>query len=717
MPATRLGSALALAASAVLLILPVLVPSLTWGTARTGASPATTPLTTVYVTSGLTWADLSASTTPELFCFAEHSGVGAMSLTSGSVLTTKRQGLASLTTGERTPPLARGEIGDLPAEGADGLRIIDLGDVAVGPGVSAAEREASLRALDARFAEAQGACGAGLPGAATDSAATESTGARGDTPRVAVASVGALSPTPERTAAIENERSPVALRQMATDLQLQVYIDSGFGPGLLTSPSTRQPGLVLNVDVAPSAGEGPGIGRAIEGTPRTPESETAEGETPESERTNREQARADASIARVTALTTDSRLTEDALAPVIGLYLAVLGVAAAGALGLRAARWEHSPGARRLQRACATVLGTAILAVPLGLTSSQLPLTDLAARGISPTLAIVAAVGALAALAGTLLSRGLGGLGLRSLTPAVAALVAAALIALEVALGAHAQLGSVLGNQPLYGGRFYGLGNHLTGILLAAWALGTGGLLDHATRLLATTAGRVGLVALTGAALGFVALSPTMGADAGSALIFGPATLLGCLAVSGARLKARHVVGALAAGGVLFALAGVLDYLRPPSARTHLGAFVADLLDAGGPLAALGTIAATAADRAVRMAEPLWITSPLIVVPAAAAIVALTWASLTRGATAAGRFNRAHRWLWAMRASALVGAWIGAATNDTGLTLLVAAYAVGALVQAGLIAAAPRAASPAPSPQEHPRENRAEGRPQADHSG
>ncbi|MDO5644555.1 MAG: hypothetical protein Q4G21_02530 [Dermabacter sp.] len=707
MPATRLGSALALAASAVLLILPVLVPSLTWGTARAGASPASTPLTTVYVTSGLTWADLSASTTPELFCFAEHSGVGAMSLTSGSVLTTKRQGLASLTTGERTPPLARGEVNGLPAEGADGLRIIDLGDVAVGPGVSAAEREASLRALDARFAEAQGACGAGLPGTATDS-----TEARGEAPRVAVASVGALSPAPERAAAIENERSPAALHQMATDLQLQVYIDSGFGPGLLTSPSTRQPGLVLNVDVAPSAGEGPGIGRAIEGTPRTPESESSE-----SERADDEQARADASIARVTALTTDSRLTEDALAPVIGLYLAVLGVAAAGALGLRAARWEYSARARRLQRACATVLGTAILAVPLGLTSSQLPLADLAARGISPALAIVAAVGALAALAGTLLSRGLASLGLRTLTPAVAALIAAALIALEVALGAHAQLGSVLGNQPLYGGRFYGLGNHLTGILLAAWALGIGGLLDHAARLLATTAGRVGLVALTGAALGFVALSPTMGADAGSALIFGPATLLGCLAVSGARLKARHVVGALAAGGVLFALAGLLDYLRPPSARTHLGAFVADLLDAGGPLAALGTVAATAADRAVRMAEPLWITSPLIVVPAAAAIVALTWASLTRGATAAGRFNRAHRWLWAMRASALVGAWIGAATNDTGLTLLVAAYAVGALVQAGLIAAAPRSPSPAPSPQDRPRENRAEGRPRADHSG
>lgn len=640
-PRPRLGAAL-LALALALFVGVIATVSLGRASLVTGARASEASVGTLYATSGLTWADVSPDTTPNLACFSEHSGVAGMSLTSTSVMPTKRQGLASLATGDRTSALASPgaapastDSGKAPAL-PGGARLVLLPDVAAARTATPAQHEASLRALDTAFAKDAGPCGS------THAKKKE---------RVIVASVGALNPTGAEAYRVEHTR---AYNALPAALNLQVYADSGFGPGVLTSPSTRQAGTVLSIDIAATlAGKDQlGTGRHITGAP------ASAGVSP---------------VREARDMSVRSRLTEDSLGIVFGALVAALAAAAAAAWAFaRSAAWRDS----LLARASRAVLTTGILAIPVGLTSSILPSSVL-----SPApLALVAYTVLGTALTGTLVYAGSRLLRpSRPLLPVAAtALIAVAAILTDSFFGSRAQFTSILGNQPIYGGRFYGLTNHLTGILLAAWALGCG-LLIHALGLTGAShrerLARLALVGGTGALVGAVSIMPAMGADAGSALIYAPVTLVACLAISGVRMRWWHLLVALAGGALVFVAAALADYARPASGRTHLGEFAARVIDARDPAGAVGTFWAVFADRTVRMLEPLWLYSPLIMVPAALVIAALTVLAVRRGP-----FATKHPHFWAIRLTALMGAWIGAATNDTGLVLVGLAYLFGAVL-------------------------------------
>jgi hypothetical protein len=153
-------------------------------------------------------------------------------------------------------------------------------------------------------------------------------------------------------------------------------------------------------------------------------------------------------------------------------------------------------------------------------------------------------------------------------------------IAQDVVHGSRLQFISLMGLQPVYGGRYFGQGNvgyalYATSALLLAAVL-AGRLVDGGHRRLAALT-----VAIIG--LGAVVIDgfPSWGADGGGPIALLPAVAYLALNAAGLSLTWRRIV--VIAGSTVVVVGGfaVLDYLRPPRYRTHLGDFVATLRNTG----------------------------------------------------------------------------------------------------------------------------------------
>lgn len=249
--------------------------------------------------------------------------------------------------------------------------------------------------------------------------------------------------------------------------------------------------------------------------------------------------------------------------------------------------------------------------------------------------------------------------------------IAAGLIAVDQVSGATWPLHTPMGYTAQAGARFTGLGNYAFSVLAAAVIL-----------LVAFTPWR-GRARIWGpVAIGVCAVvivgAPMLGRDMGGTLTLVAAGILTCLKLWGRRLS---IAALAAAGGIafgVFAVAGFLDYLRPEEDQTHLGRFVASVLDG------------SAAQILIRKAD------------AAIGTIgnSLTWISL---AALIGAFV-----IWRRRApigrdavaAAVIGltavAVIGALVNDSGIAIpgFTIALGFGLLAVAVGPAAAPAAAVP-----------------------
>jgi hypothetical protein len=227
------------------------------------------------------------------------------------------------------------------------------------------------------------------------------------------------------------------------------------------------------------------------------------------------------------------------------------------------------------------------------------------------------------------------------------AVVTFVVLAGDVLTGSGLQLGSVFGQNPVVGGRFYGFGNTtfalygLAVLVIVAWVAASG-----RSRM---TSGLLALGVLV-VALGIEAL-PTLGADLGGP----PGLLLGGLLVialaGGVRLSWGRVVVAVVGAGVLAALVAWLDWLRPPDARTHLGEFVASVVsgDAGA------VVGRKLAQNVANLGSP-----PLLAVSIAAVVLGtVAWRTGWRPVTAGSVVLR----------GAVVIAVVGFAVNDSGLVI------------------------------------------------
>ena len=344
------------------------------------------------------------------------------------------------------------------------------------------------------------------------------------------------------------------------------------------------------------------------------------------------------------------RLVDAATVPALGSWLAL------GVVGLVIVLVPSLARRPRLAAVGRSLAAIAPLALPVGLCASLVPWW----RAESPTLALTGVVWGGSALLSALVLAGpwrrsrFGPVGVSS------ALIAG-IVLLESATGSRLQLSSPLGAQPISGGRFYGLSNHLFGLVLAAALMALLCLFTvvHAQRA------RVLWTVGAGLAVAGVCIAPSMGADFGSGLATIPAFGLLALLVSGIRLRVWHVL-ALGAGGAA-AVLGVsfLDWLRPPEDRTHLGRFIDELLS--GELVAV--IVRKLAQN-IQMATGYWALALLLVLAVLASIAILMPRRLRWRRLVA--LDEAHPVAQRVRVALVVGAWVGYAVNDTGPVLVAA---------------------------------------------
>ena len=200
-------------------------------------------------------------------------------------------------------------------------------------------------------------------------------------------------------------------------------------------------------------------------------------------------------------------------------------------------------------------------------------------RVSSPMLAVVGSVGVFVAVISSI---ALLGPWRRSLFGPAAVVSAATMVVLaaDVMTGSRLQLSSLMGLQPVVGGRFYGMGNVTFALFATATIMLCIAVADHFVR-----AGRrpvaVGAVSAIGLAAVVVDASPAWGSDFGGPPAFLPALAFFVLAVAGVRLTWRRAL-AIGGGTVLFLVAiGFADWLRPPESRSHLGRFVQTAMDGG----------------------------------------------------------------------------------------------------------------------------------------
>ncbi len=626
-------------------------------------SPATAdePSRTVLVGApGLSWSDIDADATPTLWRLAEEGAVASLTVRAVRSRSCAVDGWLTLSAGRRAA--------DLPGPCvAPGALAVD-GEVPRWDAYLEAAREDGFGAepgtLAARLTTAGSCVEAVGPAAAIGAASPDGTVARAAgslpdafaCPLVLVDGGTLPADEPGRLAAARQvdgvvsavlDLDPEATVLVAglgdgdSRIGLRALLAAGpdIAPGLLTSPSTRQPGLVQLQDVTATLLERAGAPVAdVTGRPMTVDPSDADVAERAADRVGFE--------VRAGTLRSVSPQVTGWLAAVFAGWCAVASLLL----------WRR--GASAPLPAAVRVAGVALAAVPAATFAANLvPWWRAGAPGLAFTAVLAFVVAAVTAVAVAVeRRRRLGAL-------LVVAVVTLALLVGDVATGSGLQLASVFGQNPTVGGRFYGVGN-TSYALYGVATMAVVALLAVSRR--GSPRSALALSALALLVLTAVEGYPSLGADFGGP----PGLVLGGLVVlagaSRVRIGAARALLAVAGVVVLTAGVAVLDWLRAPAARTHLGEFVQTVLDGG-----VGdVIGRKLAQNLTNLSSP-----PLLTISVAAVVLGLVaWRSGWRPGVA-GRL--------VLRGSAVL-ALVGFAVNDSGL--VVPAFAALALLP--LLAAA-----------------------------
>ncbi|MGL5865341.1 MAG: hypothetical protein ACRCYX_05620 [Dermatophilaceae bacterium] len=622
---------------------------------------------------GLAWSDVDAETTPILARLAGEGAVGSMTVRAVRSRSCAADGWLTLSAGRRAADRT-GACRVMAAPSAGGA-VAQWADY-----VAAARAEsfgAQLGTLAAGI-ERAGACVEVIgPGAAVGAATPDGrvTRWRPDLPPEFACPValidGGVLPREKlsRTAALAEVNALVdQARAVDPDATLVVaglgdgdsrvvprlllMAGPGVVPGEVTSSSTRQPGLVQLQDLTATLLEAAGApsgnltGRAVVVEP--------------SDRAGTERV-----AERVEFETRAATMRE--VGPQVTGWLAATVTLWAVLVSL--AWWRRRHPVRGV-----VALGQVLAVVPLStFVANVIPWW----RAELPTLAfgavVAVVVAALAALEGVAGRRcPLGAL-------RVTAVATVVTLGADVMTGSGLQLGSVFGQNPVVGGRFYGLGNTsfalygLAVLVLVHWlsqnqSRGCGASLASAAGML--------VVALA------VEAAPFWGADFGGP----PGLLLGGLVVlagaAGIRLTVARVVGAaVAAAAVTAAVAGV-DWLRPADERSHLGGTVQTIID--------GELGSVLARKAAQNLTNLGSVPLLAIVLSVALVVVVAGRRGWRPGPGDGALIR----------GAAVMAAVGFAINDSGIVIpaFVAVVLGPLLVAAGPSVDVPASSVPVPVP-------------------
>ncbi|HET9562280.1 MAG TPA: hypothetical protein VFP01_09245, partial [Propionibacteriaceae bacterium] len=185
--------------------------------------------------------------------------------------------------------------------------------------------------------------------------------------------------------------------------------------------------------------------------------------------------------------------------------------------------------------------------------------------------------------------------------------ISVAAFTVDAALGAVMQAGSMLNSRPIFGLRWYGFGN-VTFAAYASTGLFLAGYLAHRFLTAGKRAAAIAAVGTIGFGIVLCEGWPSMGSDFGGIIALTPAVLWLMLALSGVKITWPKLLAIAGLAVLAVGLISLLDWLRGPDRRTHLGNFVQRVLDGD----ALDVISRKAVAAVETIASPLGIGSLLI---------------------------------------------------------------------------------------------------------
>lgn len=446
---------------------------------------------------------------------------------------------------------------------------------------------------------------------------------------------------PERDAVVVV--APSAPADGAPRLTVFAVRAPGLAPGLLESASTRQPGFVTIVDVAPTIAELAGVEldvAEIDGRPVT--------------RAGRGGDDLGARVEHLVDADRDARLRDRVIAPTVTLFIVfeVLVTLAAIALLWRGHRLPGVIG----------VLALGLLAVfPLTYLAALLPFRD---WGIGAYFLYVFGG---AVVVGVLLSRLAG-----PVAPLVAAYGAMLLTTMVsvVLLGSRLQLSTVFGDSPIVAGRFSGINNvTFAQVVVAAVLLGVAAVHWWPGR-----AGRRVMLCIFAGTLVVVG-APMWGADVGGVLAGVPGFAIAATLLAGWRVRWRTVVMYGGATLAVIVVLGLLDLSREASERSHLGRLF-ERIGADGWEGFETVVRRKLAQNLRTLTSSAW---RFVLLPVFALVGFLAW-------RAPGRIRAVHARVPELRAGLVgIGAagLLGFALNDSGIA--VPGMMLAALIPAALV--------------------------------
>ena len=418
----------------------------------------------------------------------------------------------------------------------------------------------------------------------------------------------------------------------SSSMQFAAIQRPGEQPGILTSPSTKQPGLIQTTDIMPTLVRATGAqtDANLAGAPVT----TASAPPSAGDRYQ-------LMLDRQVAVATQAAMSVWFYPVFAGLMAALLAVAAL--VGRRA--WPRVINPLR-------VGGLFFAAIPV---STYLVNVILWERSTSPDVAM------LAALAGWALALTLAGLlgpwKRFTLGPLTFVAVATVLVlAGDVITGSHLQMSTLLGEPLLIASRFYGIGNSALALFLTALVFA----LITACSLIANRWVRLSVVLVTMVLACLLLATPGLGTKFGSvpALVVG----LGVLALAAAEIRASIKRLALIVGttaGIMIAVL-VIDWLRPADDRTHFGRFFASIISGEA-----GAVLMRKIGMNIDILTQSWMTLLLPLI-----IAAVFWAAIAPGRfriPALPRLYARFPYLRMGMISLAVLLGVGAVVNDSGI--------------------------------------------------
>jgi hypothetical protein len=658
--------------------------------------------------AGLHWADVSAAATPAIWQLARQGSVGSLVDTTIGSLTCPADAWLTLNAGARSAVprqspdrcrlarvLASGLPGSSPGPAVvPGMAGLEQVNTAYGPyrwgtlrraagpaGCATAAGPGAGLALASRTGQIAGYLAqlpaAGLPVLRRCPLAVLDLG-----PWPAAAGPAAVIAADRQVAAIRAAAAPGSIVVLAglgdparQQLRLIIVAGPGFRRGLLTSASTRQPGVVTITDLTTAS---------YAWRHQRPPARLA-GAVLQSA------ARGPLPAAIRTLIGQD---TAEQVYRHDGWVLLGFGAAAAALLALIAVAFRHRRAGRLRSRAAGyTAVAVLVAAVPAGtFLAGLLPWAGLPHPALVFWAASTgwAALIAAAALAGPWRRDAFG-------PPGVVAAVTFGIIAGDLVTGSRLQPGTPFGLSLLEGNRFYGLGNNALGIyataglVAAAWAAvaarrdGHG----HPERAAGRRAGcgqagggRAVAACCTVAAAAIIGCGwPGFGAKVGGTIAIVPAFGVLIAAAAGVRFTRRRLLAIAVSGLLLAAAFAVLNYLRPVTGISHQGTFVWQLLHGHDSAAATlrrkistNLQSLTASWFAPLVPAAVVATGVLLAVPGSLRLQALV------------RAQRAEPMLRPLLAAIWLAAVLGWLADDTGLRIPAVALSVALPLAIALVA-------------------------------